>query len=202
MSAAVTLNDVPAPVSAREHETISLERYFKIAADSDTRVEYLDGELFFMDGVRYEHGIIQARITSLLDGQLAWPGYDVLSSNVSIRASQTAIFFPDLTVVRGKPHFAPGRNDLLNPVMVVEVLSPSTRNHDLDNKLPAYRAMLSLEHILVIEQTRPHVAHHSRVGSAWTMRQYDALGDVVALDSLGASLSLAQIYRGIDFAHS
>lgn len=202
MSAAVTLRDIPAPASAREHDFISLEQYFEIAAESDWKVEYLDGEIFFMDGVKYQHGAIQMLIGGVLYTQLAHPDYVLLSSDVLIRARQSAYFHPDLTVVRGEPRIAPGRNDLLNPVMVVEVLSPSTRNHDLVNKLPAYQAMPSLEHILIIEQTRPHVAHHNRSGGAWAMRQYEALDDVVALDSLGASLSLAQIYRGIDFPHN
>ena len=88
--------------------------------------------------------------------------------------------------------------------MVVEVLSPSTRKHDLDNKLPVYQAMPSLEHILIIEQSRPAVTHHSRSGAAWTMRQHDAPGGVVALDSLGripvagADLSRHRLLAGLD----
>ncbi|MCY4145059.1 MAG: Uma2 family endonuclease [Chloroflexi bacterium] len=199
MSADTLLREAPAPASAREHDFVSLEQYFEIAAASDLKIEYLDGELFFMDGVRYEHGAIQMHIGGLLYMQLAHPEYQLLSSSVSIRARQSAYFFPDLTVVRGKARFALGRNDLLNPVLVVEVLSPSTRNHDLVDKLPVYQAMPSLEHILIIEQARPHIAHHSRAGDAWTLRQYSELDDVAPLDSLAASLSLAQVYRGIDF---
>ena len=62
---------------------------------SALRVEYLDGEIFYLDGVRYEHGAIQMHIGGILYTQLAHPDYALLSSNVSIRASQTAIFFPD-----------------------------------------------------------------------------------------------------------
>ena len=200
MSADVMLRDAPAPGIAPARGKLTLAQYYTIAAASELRVEYLDGEIFYMDGVRYEHGAIQMHIGGILYTLLAHPDYALLSSNVSIRASQTAIFFPDLSVVRGQPRFAAGRNDLLNPVLVVEVLSPSTRKHDLDNKLPVYHAMPSLEHILIIEQSRPAVTHHSRSGAAWTKRQHDAPGEVVALDSLGASLSLAQIYRGIDFS--
>lgn len=202
MSADVMLRDAPAPEVSEKREFVTLERYFEISAESHTRVEYLDGELFYMSGVRYAHGLIQMLIGGYLFAQLAHPEYALLSSNVRIRARQKAYFFPDLTVVRGKPRFAPGHNDLLNPVLVVEVLSPSTRNHDLDNKLPVYRAMPSLEHILIIEQNRPSVVQHSRAGDAWTQRQYSELADIVTLDSLGASLSLAQIYRGIDFSQS
>ena len=202
MSADVMLRDAPAPEVPDKREFVTLERYFEISAESHTRVEYLDGELFYMSGVRYAHGKIQMLIGALLVGHLDDNEYDVLSSNVCIRPRQMAYFFPDLTVVRGKPRFAPGRNDLLNPVLVVEVLSPSTRNHDLDNKLPVYRAMPSLEHILIVEQNRPSVVQHSRAGDAWTQHQYSELDDIVSLDSLGASLSLAQFYRGIDFLQS
>ncbi|MCY3573721.1 MAG: Uma2 family endonuclease [Chloroflexi bacterium] len=199
MSVDALLRDAPAPASVREHDFVSLEEYFEIAAASETRVEYLDGEIFYMSGVRYEHGVIQMLIGGFLFAQLAHPDYVILSSNVLIRARQSAYFFPDLTVVRGKARFAPGRNDLLNPVLVVEVLSPSTRRHDLVNKLPVYQAMSSLEHILIIEQTRLHVAHHSRAGDTWALRQYSELHEILTLDSLGASLSLAHVYCGIDF---
>ena len=202
MSTDVLLRDAPTPEVSDKREFVTLERYFEISAESHTRVEYLDGELFYMSGDRYAHGKIQMQLAWLLVGHLDDNEYDVLSSNVCIRARQMAYFFPDLTVVRGKPRFAPGRNDLLNPVLVVEVLSPSTRNHDLHNKLPVYRAMPSLEHILIVEQNRPSVVQHSRAGDDWTQSQHAALADIVSLDSLGASLSLAQIYRGIDFPQS
>ncbi len=202
MSTDVLLRDAPTPDVSDKREFVTLERYFEVSAESHTRVEYLDGELFIMDGVRYEHGAIQMAIGGFLFAQLTHPEYVLLSSNVRIRASQTAYFFPDLTVVRGKPRFAPGRNDLLNPVLVVEVLSPSTRSRDLVDKLPVYRAMPSLEHILIVEQNRPSVEQHSRAGDDWSQSQYAALADIVTLDSLGASLSLAQIYRGIDFPQS
>lgn len=202
MSTDVMLRDAPAPEISDKREFVTVERYFEISAESHTRVEYLDGELFYMSGVRYAHGKIQSQLAWLLVGHLDDNEYDVLSSNVCIRARQLAYFFPDLTVVRGKPRFAPGRNDLLNPVLVVEVLSPSTRNHDLDNKLPVYRAMPSLEHILIVEQNHPSVVQHRRAGDAWVQHQYSELHEIVTLDSLGASLSLAQIYRGIDFSQS
>ena len=199
MTADVMIREASARKVPQRRDYITLERYYEIAADSHTRVEYLDGKVFFMDGVSHNHGAIQMLVGGFLFFQLAPAEYTLLSSNVSIRARRSGYFFPDLTVVRGEPSYSP-RNDLLNPVMVVEVLSKSTRSRDLNTKLPVYRAMSSLEHILVIEQSRRSVAHHIRVGDGWTRQEYAAPGDVVPLDSLGASLTLAQIYRGIAFS--
>ena len=181
---------------------VTLEGYFAIAAESEYKVEYIDGELFFMDGVTLFHSSIQTNITGFLFIQLAASEYAIHSSDVNVQVSPSAYFFPDLCVVRGAARPAPVGTALLNPVLVVEVLSQSTAHKDLGVKLQRYREMPSLEHYLIIEQQRVYVELHSRVDGTWAQRAFSDLDETLRLDSLGASLSLAQIYRGIDFAHS
>ena len=179
---------------------ITLEDYFAIAAESDCRVEYIDGELFLMDGVSFVHGRVQINIIRILLQQLAEDEYVIQSSNVSVHVAPSAYLFPDLCVVRDRERPARVGTALLNPVLVVEVLSKSTARKDRGIKLQRYQAIASLEHILIIEQDFAAVEHHRRDDANWQQATYSSLDDSVPLDSLGASLSLAQIYRGIDFA--
>ncbi len=179
---------------------VTLEDYFAIAAEVEERIEYIDGEIFYMDGVTFAHGRIQVSVTVGLCDQLPIAEYAIFSSNVSVHIGPSAYFFPDLCVVRGVARPAPVGTALLNPVLVVEVLSQSTAHKDLGVKLQRYREIPSLEHYLIIEQQRAYVELHSRVDGTWAQRIFSDLDETLRLDSLGASLSLAQIYRGIDFA--
>ncbi len=185
---------------AAASDFVTLEDYFAIAAESECKVEYIDGEIFFMDGVSFVHGRVQINMIRILLTQLDADNYVIHSSDVSVRASRTGYFFPDLCVVRGVERAASGTTNLLNPALVVEVISPSSRNKDRADKLPRYLAMPSMEHVLVIEQDFVAVEHHRRDRGNWKQATYTSLDDSVPLDSLGASLSLAQIYRGIDFS--
>ncbi|MYE78025.1 MAG: Uma2 family endonuclease [Chloroflexi bacterium] len=180
---------------------VTLEDYFAIAAEREERIEYIDGEIFFMDGVTFAHGRIQINVIRILLGQLAADEYVIQSSSVSVHIDPSAYLLPDLSVIRGREQPARRGTALVNPALVVEVLSKSTAYRDHGVKLQRYREIPSLEHYLIIEQQRVYVELHSRVDGAWAQRAFSALEETVPLDSLGASLSLAQIYRGIDLAH-
>ena len=205
MSADVMLREPPTRV--REilpptREKVSLERYLEIASEHELHVEYLDGEIIYMAAVAPNHSRIQHNFHGIFFLLLLPPQYTTHSSNLGVRPRRSARFLPDISVVRGLDRLAHDGNYLLNPVLVVEVLSPSTRRKDIDTKLPEYRDMPTMEHILIVEQDRPLVQHHSRVDGEWTQRECTAMDDIVNLDSLGASMSLAQIYRGVDFPQS
>ena len=180
-------------------EPVTLERYIEIAAASEHRIEYIDGVIHPMYGARNNHGEIQLNLAIALR-RLKPFGYRLLSDAVSVLPTPTTVFFPDMSVVREPAQYADVDSDLLNPVMVVEVLSPSTRDKDLYDKLPRYLDMPSMEHILIIEQDFVSVEHHRRIGNIWTQTTYTDLADIVALDSLGASLPLAQVYDLIEFS--
>ena len=181
---------------------MTLEEYFAFAEATEYRVEYYDGEIFIMGAVKPPHSLAQANLIRLLGNSLAFPDYLVFSGGVLVRRRHKGRFIPDMCVVRGAMQIAENSDELVNPALVVEVLSPSTRRHDIDTKLPEYRDMPTMEHILIVEQDRPGVQHHSRVDGEWTQLEYSDMDDIVNLESMGASMSLAQIYRGVDFPQS
>ena len=200
MSTDVMLREAPHFVDyALDGEFVTLERYIEIAAACEHKVEYIDGVIHPMYGARNNHGEIETNLVIAL-GHLKAAGYRLLSSAVSVLPTPTNIYFPDLSVAREPAQYADVDSDLLNPVLVAEVLSPSTRDKDLHDKLPRYLDMPSMEHILIIEQDFVSVEHHRRIGNIWTQTTYTDLADIVALDSLGASLPLAQVYDLIEFS--
>lgn len=119
MSSDLLLEKAPsAPEAVAASDFVTLEEYFAIAAESEFKVEYIDGEIFFMDGVTLFHSSIQINITGFLYNQLDATEYGIHSSNVSVHISPSAYLFPDLCVVRGAGQVARRGTALLNPVFV------------------------------------------------------------------------------------
>ena len=203
MSTDVMLREAPPMFDyAMDGEIVTLERYFEIAEENECIVEYIDGRIKLMPSVSNAHSEIQINAIVTLRTRLPLTEYKVHSPNKGVYLSPIDYYFPDLSVVRLPQRTSESRNFLLNPVLVVEILSPSTRDKDLYDKLPRYLDMPSMEHILIIEQDFVSVEHHRRVGNIWTQTTYTDLDDIVPLDSLGASLPLAQVYNLIEFSQA
>ena len=109
--------------------------------------------------------------------------------------------YPDVTVVCGERQFADGRRDvLLNPTLVVEVLSPSTEAYNRGEKAAAYRQLASLQEYLLIAQDRPHVEQYTRQPDGrWLLTEADNLAAVLRLPSIQCDLALADVYDGVSF---
>ena len=110
--------------------------------------------------------------------------------------------YPDLIVVCGDRRFADDQNDtLLNPTLVVEVLSPSTEGYDLGKKFEYYRLVDSLAEYVTVAQDRPHVEHHVRQpDNRWLLEEAGRLEDTLHLPSIGCDLALADVYDGVDLS--
>jgi Uma2 family endonuclease len=108
--------------------------------------------------------------------------------------------YPDVTIVCGRPVLADDRQDiLLNPVVIFEVLSPSTEKYDRGIKLQRYLAIESLKDYVLVDQDKARVEHYARGSAgAWTFRGYEGLDDQLKLDSVGVSLPLARIYDRVE----
>lgn len=131
---------------------ISAEAYLEMAPDSEEKYEYHDGTHWAMSGGSYQHSIIcsnvNRRVAEKLDDK---PGYYVFESNLKVYIPEYSNYlFPDASITCGNTRFAEGRNDvLLNPVLIIEVLSPSTEIYDRRDKFEKYRSLVSLrEYVL------------------------------------------------------
>lgn len=107
--------------------------------------------------------------------------------------------YPDVMVVEGEPEYFQNRTDtILNPVLIVEVLSKGTKGYDRESKFDSYRTISSFQEYLLIDQTRIHVERFSKTGTnQWSFHEYDALDEAIALTKVPFQISLADFYNKV-----
>ena len=175
---------------------ISPEEYLALERQAETKSEYLDGEIFAMTGASRKHNRLSVNLTVALDSQLRARGCEVYVNEMRVKVSTTGLYtYPDVIVVCGEPQFEDAEVDtLLNPTLIIEVLSKSTENYDRGTKFLHYRALPSLREYILIAQNQIHVEHYLRQNDSWLLTETDRQDDVVELPSVGARLALSEVY--------
>ncbi|UJR82593.1 Uma2 family endonuclease [Sandaracinus amylolyticus] len=177
---------------------ITPEEYFALDSGSERKTEYYDGVAVAMAGASPRHNQIALNVASALRTQLAPRGCFVAAADQRVRLATTrAWVYPDV-VVSCAPRFEPPRpQTLLNPELVVEVLSESTEAHDLTAKLAHYRATEPIAEIVFVHPRERLVEHHRRVdGSRWLVSLVRE--GVVELPGTATTLAIADVYAGAD----
>lgn len=175
---------------------ISPEEYLTLERQAGTRSEYLDGEIFAMTGASRRHNRAVLNLAITLDAQLKAKGCEVFASDMRVRIPVSGLYtYPDVAVVCGEPQFDDAEVDtLLNPKVIVEVLSKSTEDYDRGTKFVHYRTLPSLAEYVLVSQDQVHVEHWVRQSEGWLLTETSRREDVVDLPSIGARLSLADVY--------
>jgi len=175
--------------------------YLEIERRAETRSEYFNGEMFAMAGGTGKHAFIVANTVIALGQKSKGTSCRVCSSDLRLQVKSIGLYtYPDVMVICGDLKYADGHNDIvLNPSLIVEVLSKSTKSYDLGEKFEHYRLLPSLTDYLTVAQDRPAVDHWTRQQDVWVLKTYDDLSQTIGLTSIGASLPLAEIYDRIDF---
>src|SRR6266851_4263435 len=181
---------------ARVEEPLTVEDYIAFERAAEIKHEYHDGEIIAFAGARRAHIIISGNTHYRLMNQLLDQPCEVYMADMRVRATPTAYVYPDVVVVCGEPRFADDEFDtLLNPTVVVEVLSASTEARDRGDKLQYYSSLESVKEYLLIAQDKIRVDHYiKQSGNEWKLRVYNELSDEVGLTSIGCKLVLADIY--------
>ena len=177
------------------------EEYLAWERKSDTKHEYLRGEIIAMSGASYQHTIITMNISGELYIQLKDTACTVHTNDMRVRtSSEISYFYPDVVVVCDKPRFEDSTFDtLLNPIVLVEVLSPSTQAYDRGEKFRHYQQLTSLQEYILISQDEIAVERYRRQGTEWQPTEFRSLEDVLSLTSIECELSLDDIYRRVEF---
>ena len=163
--------------------------------------EYLSGQIFAMSGASRAHSLITGNIFNRLYNQLVASDCEVHSSDMRVQPSPVAYFYPDVVVACGEPRFEDDVFDtLLNPVVIIEVLSPSTAAYDRGEKFAHYRQLTSLQDYLLVSQHRFCVEHYWRQGRQWKHTEFRAPEDVLPLISIRCEIALRDIYRRVKVA--
>ncbi|MCA2506644.1 MAG: Uma2 family endonuclease [Microcystis sp. M54BS1] len=184
-------------------KTLSLEEYRNLETRAETKHEYHDGEIIEMTGGSINHNRLVRNLIRLLDNALRKTIYEVFPSDLRLWIPQyNRGLYPDLMIIAGEPLFSDNRNDeILNPCLIIEVLSPSTSGYDRGDKFRYYRSIPQLNQYLLVSQGEILIESYSKTSeNNWLLQEYTPVRGIISLDSLGISLNLADIYEGIDFS--
>lgn len=167
----------------------------------ELRHEYLDGQVLAMSGASLRHARLVRNLSRSLDTRLRSGACEVLTHDLRVAVSpQGPFFYPDLVAFCGQPELLDGHQDtLLNPRLVIEVLSPGTERYDRGPKPFRYRAMASLVEIVLIAQERLAIERYRRdPEGSWHVQDLSSLDQELELTSVGCTLPLGEIYEGIE----
>lgn len=180
------------------------EEYLEIERRAETRHEFADGEIYAMAGESLAHSQICINLAGEARAKLKGTNCQALSPNMKVRAESKGMFaYPDLTVVCGEPVFHDEQKDvLLNPKVIFEVLSPSTKRYDQTKKFFRYRKELpSLTDYVLIYQDAPFIEYHEKQSDErWIHNASDGLEDVLRIDSIKVEISLREICDRVEFS--
>ena len=185
-------------MSARPQSFLTPQDYLDWERRQETRHEFLDGHVFAMTGASRAHNILCLNMAASLHQQLRGKPCEIYANDMRVKVSETGMYtYPDLVAVCGKPRFEDAAVDtLLNPVLIIEVLSESTERYDRGAKFTHYRSLASLQEYLLISQTECRVERYARQpGNQWLLTEYQDRGDRIGLTSLDARLHLGEVYE-------
>ena len=173
------------------------EAYLDWEEAQQERHEFYRGEVFAMAGGSFRHSQLTANVTRRLGNALDGSGCQVLSSDMRVLVRANGLYtYPDLSAICGEPEFETDRETTLtNPVLIIEVLSDSTESYDRGAKFRLYREIPSLVEYVLISQKERAVDVFRRDARGWLVVEPDA--DSVELVSVGATLSLDDLYEGV-----
>lgn len=181
----------------------TLKEYLDLDKNSEERYEYFDGAVFAMAGGSPSHARISGNVYSTLQAKLRGGQCEAFNSEMRIKVPLALPYrYPDASVVCGEPVFdeIDGQQMLVNPVLIVEVLSPSTAAYDLVDKFAAYQSIDTFREYLLISQDRPHIIQHVKQSKRrWMRIEIEGMESEVMLESVNVTLALIELYERVDF---
>ena len=188
-------------MEAQTKPRLTVAEYLAFEAESEIKHEYIDGEIYAMTGGTDNHSRIAANVIGAFYMLMNNPDCYVYTSDMRVKAAASRYVYPDLSVVCGQArHEDDGKTSLLNPILVVEVTSPTSMIYDHGLKREMYQQVASIEAYLIIDQRSIRAELHTRVGSDWRLQTFTGREDIIPLPMLDCDLPIAQVYRGIVFS--
>ena len=187
-------------VGVRKRKKITEAQYLAMERASQTKHEFLDGEICAMTGASERHNLITMSTLASLYGQLRGRPCRVYPGDMRVKVAATGLYtYPDISVVCGRTELADENQDtLLNLVLIIEILFRATSRYDHGEKFSHYRRIPTLAEYLLIAQTRCAVEHYLRQPDGkWLLTEYNDLADVIELPSIGCRLALSDVYEQV-----
>jgi Uma2 family endonuclease len=186
-------------------KTYTVDEYLELEIASETRNEYRNGEIFTMSGGTANHSAIAVNLIIYLGFLLRDTDFRMYNGDMRIWIPEFQCgTYADVLVINGEPEFnGICTDEILNPLLIVEVLSPSTEGYDRGEKFRKYRSIPSLREYILISQSEAYIEHYSKSASKsenidiWQFQISDRLDQKITLPSLNIEVSLSEIYRRI-----
>jgi Uma2 family endonuclease len=179
---------------------ITPEDYLALDREAEVKSEYYAGQIIAFAGASKRHNLIVANVLAGIHRQLIDRPCNVYPSDMRVRISKTGMYaYPDVVVTCGEEQFADDNNDiLLNPVVLIEVLSDSTANYDRGDKFEHYRRIESLREYILVSQ-EPHRADQyvRQNDTQWLLTEFHTAEDVIEFSSINCKLALREIYAKV-----
>jgi Uma2 family endonuclease len=193
------------PMTAQPKATLSEEEYLVYERASSIKHEYYRGHIYAMSGGTERHNLIAGNTLASLHGQLRRKAGRVYPSDMRINILRTGLnTYPDVAVVCGQSQFTDATRDTItNPVVIIEVLSPSTERYDRGMKFQNYRTIDTLQDYILIAQDQFYIEHYIRQQHGqWLLQETANLDEEIHIQSIECTLRLEDIYEKIDFGEN
>lgn len=188
-------------MAAQRQPLIPVHEYLAAERASIIKHEYFDGEVFAFAGGSQRHNLVAANVLASLHTQLRKRACTVYPSDMRVHIPRTGLYtYPDVVVVCDQAQFQDAEQDtLLNPTVIVEVLSPSTEQYDRGKKFQNYRTINSLAEYLLVAQDSARIEHYvRRLNQQWLLAEAQGLETAIDLPSIKCMLELADVYEKVE----
>ncbi|MDM8546689.1 Uma2 family endonuclease [Candidatus Venteria ishoeyi] len=176
------------------------ENYLAWEEQSNHKHEFFQGEIFAMSGGSFNHARLSVNILSSLSQSLRGKPCQPMNSDMRIQTPTGLDTYPDVSVFCGEPELSDQQRTLLNPVVIFEILSPSTRDYDRGDKFASYRSITTLHDYILVDSENIRVEHFRRADNKeWVLHEYNETKSSLFLPIMNTDLTLLEIYQGIVF---
>lgn len=185
--------------------TFTPEEYLQLEEQAEYKSEYRDGEIVPMTGGTTNHNEISLNLATNLKFSLRKQDYRVYMADVRLWIPRYRLYtYPDVMLIAGEPIYVDrGTTTVTNPMMITEVLSPSTQNYDQGDKFTYYRSIPEMKEYIIISQQQYYVMQYIKTEAGkWLLSEYETEDAMVKLGSANLELELAELYTGVNFENT
>jgi len=190
-------------MQTQKKKYISPEEYLETERKAEFKSEYYNGEMFLPTGASVKHNRISTNLTALLHNQLRHKPCSVFHSDLRVKSEKSEFYtYPDIIVVCGEPKFEEKSHmdTVLNPVIIIEILSEPTKDYDRGQKFEFYRLIPELIDYILVAQDKIHIEHFTKLReNEWLLKEFSGFTDNIQIESIKYLLSVNEIYEKIEF---
>jgi Uma2 family endonuclease len=192
----------PVPIALKPSKTFTPDQYLEMERAAVEKCEYYAGEIFQMAGASPNHNRITANINAELNVALRGRSCEAFGSDQRLYVKKNGLYtYPDVMVVCGQIEYdSRDRDSITNPVLIIEVLSPTTANYDRGGRSELYRDIPTFGEYVLIHRDKIRIEHHRADGKGgWLLTETQDVGATLTFQSIGVAMPVARIYERVDW---